>query len=292
MTMLSERAMLVSLSITSWQGMMLDRTVTDEVNESYKADKEAGRYNKRLVAAKFLKGVSTAHSVARKIHRLYTLPWDDDGTRVLASTAYTKYMGKMREARNDVEEQVKEFLERPNDYIIEAKGRLAQMFNAEDYPDKETLEGKFSFDVEVKPFPEASDFRVQLSNETTKAIIKDIERRSKERLEMAMEDIFLRIQEKVKHLVDKLRDYQPATKEQKASGVIRDSVVYDVFTLANDMLPILNVTDDPRVNLLRSQMLSELAEHSPEILRVDAKVRQATITKADKMLKKLDSYLK
>ena len=81
MNRLSERALLVTLHISSWGGMMIDREVTDEVNESHKASKEAGRYNKRLIASKFFSEVSTADNHARTAHRVLTLPWEDDGTR-------------------------------------------------------------------------------------------------------------------------------------------------------------------------------------------------------------------
>lgn len=292
MSKLSERAMLVSLHISSWSGMMLDREVTDEVNESYKADKEAGRYNKRLVAAKFLSGISQAHSNSRRVHRLLTLPWEDDGTRVLATAGYMTYTSKMKECRLKAESEVKAFLESPDEYINDGKHRLGKMFSVEDYPSSDKLREKFDFDVEVKPMPEAGDFRAQLSDENTKAIVKDIERRSNQRLETAMNDVFKRIEEMVRRMSERLRDYVPAKDGNKADGVIRDSLVYNIHELANDVLPILNVTNDKRVDELRRQLLDELVEHSPEILRADTKVRQATISKADKILKKVQSYMK
>ena len=43
---------------------------------------------------------------------------------------------------------------------------------------------------------------------------------------------------------------------------------------------------------LAKQMLDELVKHSPEILRADAKVRAETISKADKLLKKVKQYMK
>ncbi|KAH0542817.1 hypothetical protein GP486_008613, partial [Trichoglossum hirsutum] len=95
---ISEQAMLVSLHVGIYSGMMFDREVSEEVNESFKADRaNAGRYNKRLVATKFLTNVSAAHSTARKLHKLYTLPWNDDGARILTNKAFMEYNKHMKD---------------------------------------------------------------------------------------------------------------------------------------------------------------------------------------------------
>jgi len=291
MSNLNERAMLSSLHISTWSGMMIDRAVTDEVNESHKAAKDAGRYNKRLVATKFLSGISQAHSNARAAHRLLTLPWEDDGTRILATVGYEAYVRKMRECRLKAEAEVKTFLESPDAYVQEAKQRLAQMFDINDYPDTSTLATKFGFDVEIKPMPDAADFRAKLSDASVAAITKDIERRTNQRLETAMNDVFNRVVELVGRMSKRLRDYVPPKDGNRAEGIIRDSVVYDISELATEVLPVLNVTDDPRITALQKQLLDELVEHSPEILRADAKVRAATLSKADRLLKKVQGYL-
>lgn len=293
MSNLSERAMLSSLHIKSWSGMMIDREVTDAVNADFKADKEAGRYNKRLVKASFFSGVSTAHSNARKLHRLLTLPWEDDGTRILSNKGYVDYTMKMKDAKRKAESEVKAFLENPDEYIREAKHRLGDMFKVEDYPSKEDLEAKFDFDVEIKPMPEASDFRAKLTDDQTKAIMKDIERRTDTRLKNAVNDVFGRVEEKVKHMAEKLRAYAPKNKQEgtKADGSIHSSLVFNINELA-EIMPMLNVTDDPRINDLAKILRAELVEHSPEVLRLDPKVRQETLSKADKILKKVQGYMK
>jgi len=153
------------------------------------------------------------------------------------------------------------------------------------------LEAKFDFDVEVKPLPQAQDFRAKLSDESTKAIIKDIERRTNERLENAMKDVFGRVEGLVRHMTEKLKAYVPSKDGNKAEGTIHSSLVYNIDELVN-LIPVLNVTDDPRITELAKQLRSDLVEHSPEILRADNKVRAETISKADKILKKVQSYMK
>lgn len=290
-TGISERAMLTGLHISTWSGMQIDKEVTDAVNADFKADKKAGRYNKRLVDAQFLEGISSASSKARATHKLLTLPWEDDGTRVLANVGYINYTTQMRECRLKYEGAVKEFLSDIQPAINEAKTRLGDMFNVDDYPATDDLKEKFGFDVEIKPMPEGKDFRTKLSDEAVKAIVKDIERRSDQRLEAAMKDVFSRVHEAVSKMSERLRDYQPGKDGKKASGIIRDTLVYNIHELA-DLMPALNITGDPRIDELAAQLKSELVEHSPEILRADAKVRAQTVSKADKILKKVKTYLR
>jgi hypothetical protein len=291
MTKLSERAMLVSLSISSWSGMAVDKEVTEATNEDFKAAKNAGRYNKRLAASSFFTGVAQSHTHARQAHNLFTLPWERDGTGILAASTYVPYTTKMKDCRLKTEAEVKLLVKSRDAIIEEAKVRLGDMFNVDDYPTEDEIKAKFSFDVEIKPVPDAGDFRAELSNEATAAIVKDIERRTQQRIESAMDDVFKRVQEVVKKMSERLRSYTPAKDGKKATGIIRDNVVYNIHELAN-LLPLLNVTNDPRIDELKEQMLNELVEFSPELLRADAKVRAQTLSKADKLLRKVNSYLR
>lgn len=291
MPKLSERAMLVSLSISSWAGMMVDKEVTDATNEEHKAAKNAGRYNKRLVASSFFSGVAQAHTHARNAHNLFTLPWERDGTGILAASTYFLYTTKMKDCRLKTEAEVKLLIKQRDQFIDEAKVRLGDMFNMDDYPFEDEIKAKFAFDVEVKPVPEADDFRIKLSDDATNAIVKDIERRTNQRLENAMDDVFKRIKIVVEHMHSRLRDYSPAKDGKRVQGPIRASLIFNIQEVAN-LLPYLNVTDDPRITELQQQMLADLTDNSPEILSVDDKIRAQTISKADKLLKKVNSYLK
>jgi hypothetical protein len=289
---LSERAMLVALHISSWSGSAHDREVTEEVNESFRADKkDAGRYNKRLVSQKFFQGLTAAHNHAKKVHRMLTLPWEDDGTRILTSAGYLDYTKRMHECRGQVEAEVKHFIEGLPEYIKEAQVRLGDMYNPDDYPTEDELKLKFGMDVEVKNVPDASDFRAQLSEDQTKVIVKDIERRCNVRLEKAMDDIFMRTKDLVGKMSEQLGNYKAGTNGVPTSGKFRDSMIMNIYALA-ELMPSLNVTGDKRIDELQKQLLSDLTSYSPEELRADAKKRQQAKQKADKILKKVEQYLK
>ncbi len=290
MSKISERAVIAALHVGCWSGSSHDREITEEVSATHSADmKDAGRYSKQLISRKFLHHVSTHAGVARRTHRLLTLPWEDDGSRILSTVGYQAYTEQMRLKRLAFEASVGEFCEQLPSYVEEAKRRLGSMFSLEDYPVAEVIARKFYIDVEIKPVPEAGDFRAELSEASIKAITKDIERRTDLRLEAAMNDVFQRVADVTGKMVERLRAYKPANGGP-AENNFRDSLVYNVKELA-DLLPTLNITGDKRLDDLQKRLLADLVVHSPEILKDNDRLRAKTADAAEKILAKVNSYL-
>src|SRR5882672_3228949 len=275
MSKLNERTVLSSLHIGSWSGRSVDHEVTEEVSESHRADpKASGHYSKQLIAVKFLKPINSKIAVARRTHRILTLPWDDDA-RILSTIGYQHYTEQMRLHRLGVDAGATEFCKNYQSFIDEAKIRLGTMYDGEDYPTSEEVRKKFWLDVEIKPVPTAGDFRAELSDASVKAVVHDIENRSNKRLEKAMDDVFNRIIECTGKMAERLRAYEPAAGGDKAKNTFKDSLIYNIKELA-DLLPALNVTGDKRLDDLQAQLLKDLVEHSPEVLRADESKRAKT----------------
>jgi hypothetical protein len=295
MTELSERAVIAVLHLGAWTGMAVDREVTEETAEHYKADtKDAGTYTKRLFAKQFLDPIAKQARLATNTHKILTLPWEDGGVRILANTGYTHYTEQMRLRRLSYMAIAKEIVtpENVEKAKREAKARLANMYNDDDYPSPADILEKFYFDAEIKGVPEAGDFRAKLSDATVKAITKDIERRADERLEKAMNSVFERILKVTGHMVDSLKEYTPATGRGKGEkgNDFKGSTVYNIQELA-DVLPALNLTNDKRLIDLQKQLVEQLVEHSPEILKSNPLIRNATAQKAEKIHNKVKSFL-
>jgi len=279
--------MLSSLHLSAWSGQAVDRQVTEETAESHNADlKDSGRYSKQLVSKKALRKVLGKIAVTRQTHKLLTLPWDDSA-RILSAQGYMHYTQQMRLHRLAVEAAAKEFAASFDKHIKEAKTRLGTMFNKADYPDAGEVAKRYVVDVEIKPIPDAGDFRTKLADNTLKAITKDIERRTQERIENAVKDVFERVVAVTGKMAERLNAYEDAEGQE---GTFRDSLVYNVAQLA-DLLPSLNIADDKRLDDLAKQLKADLVQHSPEVLRSDAKVRKQTALKAEKLAKKVGQYL-
>ena len=290
MALLSERCMLAKARMGTWSGTLYDPNVTEEVREHHAAEHGAGRYNKQIVARKFLHPVTSKVSAAARAHRVLTLPWADDGPRILSNRAYEMWSQTMRLARQDIQATAKEVAAKRGEMMAEARQRLKGMFNADEYPEAKEIENKFYCDTEIMPMPEAQDFRAQLSDEAVKGIVKDIERRSKEHLEAAVADIYQRIGKTVGAMVDRLKNYEPATDIDGPKSNFKDSLIYNIKEVA-DLIPLLNVTEDPKLDQLGKQILGELIQHSPEELKVNTKLRANTAAKAERIFNKVKKYM-
>jgi hypothetical protein len=70
---LSERAMLVSLSVSIWSARKHDVRISDKVAAEHGADRSMGRYAKHLIPRDLLSAVNTANNALREHHNLNTL---------------------------------------------------------------------------------------------------------------------------------------------------------------------------------------------------------------------------
>ena len=80
---LSTRAMLCSLSISMWSARKHDPEVSEEIATRHGAQADAGRYHKVLLPKEALAEILKIVNEARQEHYFMTLPWGDDGYRVL-----------------------------------------------------------------------------------------------------------------------------------------------------------------------------------------------------------------
>ncbi len=271
---LTETAMLVRLSISQWTARKYDREVSSKAAEAYNANEKSGRYNKVLIAEEAIKKISEIVSEARDFHYKNTLPWTDDGARLLAATNYMQYTHKMRRYRSDFENEVASFIGNYDLYIQEARIHLNGMFRQKDYPTIVELPGKYEFNVAVDPLPSSADFRVAIKDSEIQALRADMEMRLYKAHNAAMKDLWDRLYKPVKHMAEKLSDPE---------GKFKDTLVSNVREIV-DLLPRLNVMDDPTLEELRKDVENKLCGQAPETLRTAGFVRSIIATEAQQIV--------
>ena len=277
---LTDKAMLVKLSISKWSARKYDKKVSGEVAQQYGTDQERGRYNKVLVAVEAVKKVGQAESAARTFHYENTLPWKDDGARILPAANFDHYSAEMRKLKGDFQAAAMEFLGNYPDLVDQARRELNGLFDPADYPDREKIQKKFSFEVEVDPLPTGADFRVSLQGDEVARIQADIEKRLERAQRDAMGDCFSRLYDVVRKAAEKLTD---------KTAIFRDSLITNIQDLV-ELLPRLNLTDDTRLEELRRLVADKLLGYEPELLRKNAFARQETADAANDILAAMAGY--
>ncbi|TCU34100.1 hypothetical protein [Rhizobium azibense] len=290
MSVLSEKAMLSHVRVSAWTARRIDRKVTDEVNESHGAANDAGRYNKLLVNKEALAPIQSAISAARTFHYSRTLPWQDDGARLLPAAAYLDYTARLRGIRADFDNAVDEFIKGYSKHVEDAKKRLGDLFKPEDYPGEAEIRARFDFKTIINPVPAAEDFRVAVGDAQAEIIRAEIEERAKEQLQEAVRDVYRRVSEVCERMVEKLRNYIPGNDNVKAQGIFRDSLVENVRDLAL-VLPALNITSDPRLSEIAERMRRELVRHDADTLRENEDLRESVADAAAAILADVSDFL-
>jgi hypothetical protein len=278
MSLLS-KAMKAKLTIGAWPAFTKDFKATKKTHTDFGASADAGSYNKRLIAKSAMDKVNSTVSRLRKKHFDLTLPWGDDGWRLLPSEVYLEYTQTMRQLRTDFETAVAEFLLNYPALQAAAQQRLGRMYDADDYPSVSDLRNKFHFSMKIDPIESAGDFRVELSETEVLKIKAEIEQRSREREANAMKDLWDRLYEVIERMSERLSD-----EDRK----FRDSLVKNILNLT-DLLPKMNVTGDRELNALAEQARDRLCTYTPAELRSNKQARKETADAARDLMDTMDA---
>lgn len=287
---LSSRAMLVNVSISQWSARKLDKRVTADVNASHGAGADAGRYNKSLIARDALAEIKTIVSAARADHVKLTLPWLQDGTRILPAAGFAKYSETMRKHREAFEAATADFVANYPDYVRDAAAYLNGMFDPAEYPDASQIERRFAWSLRVFPMPDAADFRVDLAKETVDAMRREIADAMSDAVSDAMADAFDRLHKAVRHMADKLREFKPKSGDDRATGIFRDSLVENVRELVA-ILPGLNLTGDARLADAIAATEAKLTAYDADTLRSDDAKRDEVAKAAEQIADDLAAFM-
>lgn len=278
---IANNTMVVNLQISVWSGYKLDKGMTQKVTSDAHAAADAARVNKHLVPKESLKEIVTAQGALRTHFYTNTLPWGDNGDRLLPRLSFMEFMqehGKLNEEFNNaVENFLNEKYLRARD---QAEFRMGEMFHSEDYPEPEQLRRRFAVNLDIHGVPTGHDFRVDMDDATVDMLRKQIEEKNQERVTSAMQDVWSRLAEVLGHFASKMAD----------DSVFRDSTVKNLEELV-DMLPALNVTGDPKLEQVRQDIADSLIGYTPKELRKDTAARKAAADESKRIIDQMAGFM-
>lgn len=274
------RAMLVNLNISQWTARKTDRKATKDVAESNHVVSTQGAYYKSLVEGGALDDIKALVNQARAEHYKRTLPWSDNGPRILSNFGYLDYITKMNAYADQFDALVNVFLSEYPQMRLEARRLLGSLFEDNDYPSVGAVHCKFNFKVSITPLPMGDDFRCDLGTEEVDRIREEITNGTAAALQQAQRDAFERVEKVVNSYIERLGD--PDNK-------FRDSLVDNARELA-ELLPALNIINNPLLADLADSLMNKLCAHEPSVLREDPISRQETFMAAKSMHKDIMDF--
>ena len=280
--MITERAMLAAIHISVWTAVKHDRKVSKDVAELHGAHRGAGRYTKQLLhGADKLDSLRTLAGQIRQHFYKVTLPWSDEGLRLLPSKLYFELTAQMRVFSSAFDQAVEDFLVVYPQYIAQVRPELNGLFREEDYPSVEKLREKFGVKLEILPVPSGADFRVDMSREEQERVAREIDMNVRQSLARGTEDLWRRLRDVVSRMAERLSE--PEAR-------FHSTLVTNVVELV-DLLPRLNVTQDEVLTRFASQVRAQLCNYSARELKDHEALKNATAVSAAEIVAQIDDFL-
>ena len=281
---ISARALLVNTTVRVWTGEKRDRAITREICTMKGAEANAVRANKSLLG-EHIHGVQAAERAVRQAVNERTLPWMDDGTRILKGAVFMAFTAAMADPVRQFDDAVDAFIATYPEIRYEARRRLGDAYADSDFPADNRLKQRFGVKLTYLPVPSTEDFRVNLSADEIAAVRRNAEEALRGTVNDALLSLLDRLQEPVARMATRLRLFH-RTSAGKVQHPFRDSLVENVRAVVR-LAPALNLMDDPRIADLCADIERNLTAHDPEQLRNSAALRESVADEADAILERM-----
>jgi hypothetical protein len=271
--------MLVELNISTWSGRKLDKQVSAEIDTAKQTNtiKGAGNYNKKLFADEpTFEALTKYAGTVRTYHYFKTMPWSDSGLRLLPTSLYFDYQKDITAHEGKFKFLMDNFYNDYDNMVARAQTKLGALFNAEDYPDRDSIVDRFRISVKYLPVPEVGDFRVNVGNDALEYLKHSYEQFHVEQLNKAYADAWQRTYDALKNMSAKLAGDN--------KQIFRDTLVTNVNDMT-DLLDKFNITDDEAMRKASVRIKDALLGITPDALREDDYLRLDTKAKVDAILK-------
>lgn len=272
--MIQNQALLAGLSISSWGGRKQDKKVTAEVESKHGAH-DSGKFNKALVNKALLEPINKIIGRARDVHHRFTLPWSDDGRRILPGKNFMPCTQEIAALKNEFDNAVRVMVSIYPAEVQAARNRLGSMYDPEDYPDPADIANKYAFQMEFEPIPDGHDFRVDVGKEAMAELRDSVTNTVVQRQAKAMKSCYARLFEVVSKVEQRLSLPDAIFKDTLIGNVQDECAIMDG----------LNITNDPALTALVAEIQDQLVV-PPSTLRNNPVTRGRVAAAAAALLRK------
>lgn len=269
---LAARCLLVSVSIAAWSGRKYDRVASVLLESEHNAEAGRARVNKLLIRAEALQPVTRAANAIRMMVYDNTLPWADNGERIIAASHYLGLANKLRPLIEDFNAQADALAA---EYAAErerARFELNKLFRASDYPAE--IRSRYHVRVSVMPIADSSDMRLEIPESVQEAVRLSVEETLQTRQREAMETLWGTLGTSLVAIRDRLAEKDARFK----------TALIENFHGLIDRLGALNIVGDPQVDALQMRVRDSLGTFDIGELRSDPAQREAFVEKADEII--------
>lgn len=219
----------------SWLGTQrkLSDVQTKQAADTFHAATDLVTASKRLIDTKnaTYRTLTAIKSQASSYWRSMTLPYPQEGIRLIKQSDVAAFEDKMREFREQLAAAASNLQLEYESIKEAAREKLGDLFNPLDYPP--TLEGVFEIKWEYPPV-EPPNYLMTFNPELYSQEQSRVQQRFETAVVMAENAFAEQLQEMIAHLVERLTDEPDGTKKSfRASAVENFKEFYDNFRRMN-----------------------------------------------------------
>jgi hypothetical protein len=279
--------MIVNLQLGLWLGYRQDKDAAKAVTAMANADEDAARVNKHIVPKSSLAPINRAATAIRTHFYTNTMPWKDNGDRLLTRKRYMTFIEEHERLVTTMLDEVDVFLTKEYAGIIQkAEFRMGDLFKPEDYPSAADLRRKFHVNLDIDPVTDMKDIRVRLTqidnSPQMQKRVAEVEAAAAQRINKAMADVWQRLADVVGHFAKKMGN---------EDEIFRNTTITNLREII-DLIPDLNVLNDPNLDRIIAEVNNTLATYEPDELRQNPATRQTAALEANKIMEDMAGFMK
>ncbi len=257
----------------------------DQMAAEFDADGQFLSAGKKLLNTKHpaFKALTSIKTETRAFWISNTLPFPEDGIRLLKQSAIDDFEANMRAARDDLAIAVVTLGNHYREIREEARQRLGSLFDPSDYP--ATLEGLFAVTWDY-PSVEPPDYLMELKPALYEAERQRVAARFDEAVRLAEEGFTTEFAAVVAHLCERLS----GTDADGKPKVFRDSAVTNALDFFQ-RFKSLNVSSNAQLDALVEQARDAVQGVQTKDLRKSAGVRATVAEQLAAVREQLDTMV-
>jgi len=186
-TSLATAGILVSVEINVWSATKQDREISHEVTTAKKADDNAGRFVKNLLADNSLhKDLLNYRQTVYNWMKRRTFDWNKSQS-YLPATSLPRFMEEYYQHEQTFGDKLDKFLNEYDSIVSNMAFKQGQMFNRADYPTVDQVRNKFGMRLFRYEVP-LGDFRCQISQDLADEMNEHYTRQAQEIVQNILQD--------------------------------------------------------------------------------------------------------
>jgi hypothetical protein len=270
----------------SWLGTRrkLSDAQTTQAANSFDAAADLVSASKKLIDTSHpaYKAATAIKSQAMSYWRGMTLPYPQDGVRLIRQADVESFEVKMREFKDQLAAAAANLQLEYETIKTAAREKLGQLYNPADYPP--TLEGMFTISWEYPPV-EPPRYLMNFNPELYEQEQSRVQQRFENAVAMAEEAFAEQLSDMVSHLIERLADNPDGTQKVfRATAVDNFKEFYENFRK-------MNVRSNPQLESLIAQASNLVSGVSAQELRTDKSLRQNLTAQMSNLQTALNSVI-